>query len=135
MSTLGELKARIRLETSKDDIAQDGESAAALTTAIKRAIDYYAEEPFWFNLGGIDSPPAEDASSNIWTSEAEDLIAARVRMLLYRDLWRDEEGMQMAATAEADEKKRLQRETARRGAATLKTDIALGAARFGMKSG
>lgn len=49
MATLGELKTRIRLETNKDDIASGGEAEEALNTAIRRAIEYYADKDFWFN--------------------------------------------------------------------------------------
>ncbi len=135
MATLAELKARIRLETSKDDIAEGGESAAALTTAIKRAIDHYAEEPFWFNTGGIVTPPTNDTSSNIWTSEAEDLIAARVRMLLYRDLWQDAEDMALAATAEDEAFRKLMRKSARRAETPLTTEVPLSCSSFYITSG
>ena len=45
--TLGDLKARIIEETGRDDLADD--LAGALTTAIKKSIDYYAFERWWFN--------------------------------------------------------------------------------------
>ena len=99
MATLAELKTRIRLQTNKDDIAAGAESEAELTDAIASAIDHYSEEPFWFNTAGIVTPPATDGASNIWTREARDLIAARVRMLLYRDLWQDAENMALARQA------------------------------------
>lgn len=49
MATLGELKTRIRLETNRDDISSGGEAEQALTDAIGSAIDYHANELFWFN--------------------------------------------------------------------------------------
>lgn len=52
---------------------------------------------------GIVNPglPASDAS-NFWTAEAQDLVVNRAKMLLYRDTFRDADGAQMAAAAEAD---------------------------------
>lgn len=47
MATLGELKARVRAETNRDDL--DDELSGALTLAIQRAIEFYADEKFWFN--------------------------------------------------------------------------------------
>jgi hypothetical protein len=135
VATLAELKARIRLETNKDDISSDGEAVAALTTAIERAIDHYAEEPFWFNTAGIVTPPATDGASNIWTSEAEDLIAARVRMLLYRDLWQDAENMALAGQAEAEAFRVLMRKSARRADAPLTTGIPPSCSSFDISNG
>ena len=125
MATLGELKGRIRLLTNKDDIAPDGEAVQALGDAIASAIDHYAEEPFWFSTAGVAAPPSTDGASNVWTTEARELIAARVRMLLYRDLWQDEANMLLAAKAEDDEFRRLMRQSARRAEAVLNTDLPL----------
>ena len=123
MATLGELKVRVRLQTNKDDIAADGEAVQALSDAIASAVEHYAEEPFWFNQDRIAAPPASDGASNIWTTEARELIAARVRMLLYRDLWQDETNMALAASAENEEFRRLMRQSARRAEAPLVTDL------------
>lgn len=45
---------------------------------------------------------AADTDSNAWTNEAADLIAARSRLLLCRDYFRDVEGATLAASAEAE---------------------------------
>ncbi|MDB5699719.1 MAG: hypothetical protein JWN69_2523 [Alphaproteobacteria bacterium] len=197
MATLGELKARIRLETNKDDIASGGEAEAALTTAIAQAIEYYSTEQFWFNRAsgaantsasiaaialpaGVRYPhavsylsglltaadlsaieyrteaglpsswaenegaiqlwpipdatyalgvyglasagiPASDGTSNIWTTEALDLICARAKFMLYRDVWRDMEAVQLSASAEGEALSRLRKETRRRGASSLRS--------------
>jgi hypothetical protein len=47
MATLGDLKARIISETLRDDLADD--LAAQLSNTINKAIDTFANEPFWFN--------------------------------------------------------------------------------------
>lgn len=79
--------------------------------------------------------PSTDTASNYWTTEAEDLISARARMLLYRDLWQDGENMKLAAQAEADEFTRLMRETARRRARLMVTDIPPLRNRFNITTG
>lgn len=82
--------------------------------------------------------PASDGASNIWTTEALDLICARARFLLYRDIWFDKERMLAAAQAEGEALSRLQIETRRRTRTNLRhsadapwrtnyTDINLGA--------
>lgn len=63
----------------------------------------------------------DDAASNIWTSEALDLICARAKFILYRDIWRDMEGVQLAASAEGEALSRLRKETRRRGIAPLRS--------------
>lgn len=47
MATLGDLKTRIISETVRDDLADD--MASDLNTIIAGAIDYYANERWWFN--------------------------------------------------------------------------------------
>lgn len=47
MATLGDIKARIITEMSRDDLADD--LAGQLTTHIMRAIEYYSDTRFWFN--------------------------------------------------------------------------------------
>lgn len=66
----------------------------------------------------IDAPE-DDSDENGWTREAQDLIAARTRFLLYRDVFRDFEGTQLAAQAEGEALAKLQRETRRRGVSRL----------------
>jgi hypothetical protein len=51
---------------------------------------------------------------NAWTNEAQDLIAARARYLLYRDQFRDQAGAQTAQIAEGEALSKLKGETARR---------------------
>jgi len=201
MATLDELKARIRLETNRDDIAASGEAEGALTTAIVQAIEYYSDEPFWFNhygatitaaantTGGVDyvaipatirvpqkvsfdgedlqrvdlaaieartdagrptrwaasgdtialwpvpdaayalavfgiakvAIPGSGGASNIWTTEANDLVTARAKFLLYRDVWRDNDGVQFAAQAEGEALSRLRKETRRRTMVPLRS--------------
>jgi hypothetical protein len=66
-------------------------------------------------------PPAGEGEQNAWLEESYDLIAARVRMLLCRDVFRDTEGAQLAAQAEAEALDRLRRETRRRGVIPLRS--------------
>jgi hypothetical protein len=47
MATYAELKARIIRETNRDDLSDT--LALSLTQAIKDAIEYYADQRFWFN--------------------------------------------------------------------------------------
>lgn len=61
----------------------------------------------------IDAP-VNDSDSNEWTNEAQDLIVARAKMTLYRDQFRDLEGVEIAKAATQEELTRLKRETARR---------------------
>lgn len=201
MATLGELKAQIRRETNRDDIADGGESESALDQAIADAIEFWSDEPFWFNQAGAVVPalvstvagvgfvatpaairvaekvvlvggelrnraldeiegatetgapaawaangdnlqlwpipdaayaltvfgtaqvdaPTLDAQETVWTNEARSLIAARVRFLLYRDIWRDVEATQLAAQAEGEALTRLRRETRRRTITPLRS--------------
>ncbi len=64
--------------------------------------------------------PTLDPDSTVWTNEAYDLIAARVRFLLFRDTWRDTKGAQIAAAAEDDELTTLRRKTRLRSATPLR---------------
>lgn len=201
MPTLSELKARIVTETNRDDIALGGELEPLLNDTIARAIEFHADESFWFNrasaaaetvaeaatvavpeglrivlglscegpplrkvsadqmegLSGAGRPllwaeedgavrlwPVPDAAyillltgiaelgvpaeSNEWTEAACDLIAARVRMLLFRDSLRDIDGVRLAAAAEEEALARLRRETRRRGRVAPAIDPALRAA-------
>jgi hypothetical protein len=45
MATLGEMKARIARETTRDDLLDDGTIAAEITSAV----NYYRADRFWFN--------------------------------------------------------------------------------------
>lgn len=58
--------------------------------------------------------PATDAASNIWTTEAYDLITAQVKMTLCRGVLRDPDGAQLAIAEVQDSLARLERETATR---------------------
>lgn len=71
-------------------------------------------------IAQIDAPEA-DGDETAWTNEAYDLIAARVRFLLCRDIWRDMEGVQLAASAEGEALDRLRNETRRRGRTPLRS--------------
>lgn len=59
-------------------------------------------------------------TSNAWTVEAYDLIAARVRLVLYRDIMRDAEGVQFASMAEAEALGKLLRESRKRRLSPLR---------------
>lgn len=66
-------------------------------------------------VGTFDQPAlATDADSNAWTNEAVDLIDARARMTLYRDVLRDPEGVAMAKDAIRDAETDLNMKTMRR---------------------
>lgn len=66
-------------------------------------------------LGTKDEPAlVNTGDSNAWTLYAYDLIAARTKFLLCRDLFRDDKKMQTAGAAEADAISRLRAETGRR---------------------
>jgi len=73
-----------------------------------------------YGVARID-PPGSDGSANAWTTEAQDLIAARTRFLLFRDVLRDGEGAQLAAQAEGEAIDRLRRETRRRAVTPLRS--------------
>lgn len=62
-------------------------------------------------LGVIDQAPlnyTDPTSQNAWTNEAQDLIVARAKMLLFRDYFRDSE---QAAIASGTEQQALSRLT------------------------
>lgn len=66
-------------------------------------------------VGTFDlAPLASDVSSNAWTNEASDLIAARTRMTMYRDVLRDPEGAAMAKDAIREAETDLNMKTIRR---------------------
>lgn len=64
-------------------------------------------------LAQIDAP-VDDTDENAWTEEAYDLITARVKMTLCRDLFRDPDAVQMHIGAVQEALSRLKRETAQR---------------------
>jgi len=74
------------------------------------------DSTFTLRITGIANAtfPASDDDSNIWTNEGQDLIVAHTRMTLYRDQFRDAEGVQMAMGAASDALKRLTHDTAKR---------------------
>jgi hypothetical protein len=74
-----------------------------------------------FGSAQIDAPTS-DSDITVWTVEAYDLIAARTRFLLYRDVFRDVEGVQFAGQAEAEALSRLRRETRRRTVTPLRSN-------------
>jgi len=49
MATLADLKTRIADELTRDDLGSGGEAEGALNRAIDTAIEFYADEQFWFN--------------------------------------------------------------------------------------
>lgn len=62
------------------------------------------------NLSTLANP----TDSNAWTNEAYDLTTARAKFTLYRDQFKDKDGMAGAAEAEAEALSKLTAETARR---------------------
>lgn len=82
---------------------------------------------FTLNVYGIAAiaAPTADSDESAWTNEAADLIAARTRMTLYRDVFRDLEGMASARNAMDEELLILKRETGVRMKAPLRTEVAL----------
>lgn len=67
----------------------------------------------------IDAPE-NDGDETVWTNEAYDLIAGRVKLLLCRALWGNIEGAQLAASEEGEALARLRQETRRRGRTPLR---------------
>jgi hypothetical protein len=63
------------------------------------------------------------AGANAWTEQGYDLISARTRLLLYRDVLRDPEGAGLAAQAEEEALTRLRRETRRRARHPARTGL------------
>lgn len=49
MATLTQLYTRIILETNRDDMGSGGELEQAKVDAVARAIEFHADEEFWFN--------------------------------------------------------------------------------------
>jgi hypothetical protein len=66
---------------------------------------------------------ANDAASNEWTEEGAPLIDAATRVILYRDVLRDDGGEAAATRAETKALSRLRRETRQRERSPLRTDL------------
>jgi len=49
MATLADLKTRVADELTRDDMGSGGDAESALNRAIDTAIEFYADEQFWFN--------------------------------------------------------------------------------------
>lgn len=72
-------------------------------------------------VGVVDVPAlVGDGTSNAWTIQAEDLIAARVRYTVGRDVLRDELIARAGAIAEGEALGRLRSEATRRGSTTIR---------------
>jgi hypothetical protein len=67
--------------------------------------------------------PATGSDTNIWTTEAYDLIAARTRRLIYQDYLRDTEGAALAKISEDEALGMLREETRRRVPVMLRSDV------------
>ncbi len=78
-----------------------------------------------YGIAQVDAPTT-DGQTTIWTVEAYDLIVARVRLLLYRDVFRDTEAAQLAKGAEDEELSNLRREGRAKAVTGLKTDLDCG---------
>lgn len=198
MATYAQILTRIKLDLNRDDMDSSDELEQALTDAVAGAIEFHADEQFWFNrASGTGNTTADDAtltmptgirvpnvvaylgselqqvpldtiehrtetgiptkwaenegtiqlwpipdgayaiyvyglataeapassSSNIWTTEAADLVVATAKKRLFRGALRDIEGAQLAAIEEDEALTKLRRETRRRGRANLVTDL------------
>lgn len=66
-----------------------------------------------YGLSQID-PPSLGADSNVWTNEAQGLIVAHTKLTLFTDIFRDQGGAALAATAVSRQRDKLRRETDRR---------------------
>lgn len=201
MATLADLKARIADDMTRDDIAAGGESESTLLAHIQKAVRYYSNERFWFNVttatvntvgstptvarpatiriaervtipannaeleqyqldqlpltDGGGTPlrfvndgdnillhptpdgvfalkvygikqvdvPALDADDTIWTNEAADLIAARTRFSLYRDVFFYPDKAQATIGDVQECLSYLRRDTRKRQDTPLRTEI------------
>lgn len=82
-----------------------------------------------YGVAQIDAPTL-DPDSNAWTNEAYDLITAQTKMTLYRSVFRDAGGVQLALAEVQDALARLRRETARRMQSPLRHDFVTPSCRF-----
>lgn len=63
MATLAQLYTRIILDTNRDDMASGGELEQAKIDAVADAIEFHADEQFWFNrASGTGNTTAADAT-------------------------------------------------------------------------
>ena len=79
---------------------------------------------FVHGTADIDAPAS--ASSNIWTVEAEDLILAEAKVILCRGPLRDPDGLALAKDAREEALSAIRRESRRRSASPLQTDLIIG---------
>lgn len=77
-----------------------------------------------YGTADVDAP-ASGAASNIWTTEAYDLILAEAKVILCRGPLRDPEGAGLAKDARAEALAALRRESRRRSGAPLQTEIGI----------
>lgn len=88
-----------------------------------------------YGIAQIDAP-SYDGDETVWTNEAYDLIAARARFLLFRDVFRDVEGTKLAAQAEGEALSRLRKETRRRNVTPLRaSDLPIARSPFDITQG
>lgn len=80
---------------------------------------------YTLNIYGVAqiAGPTADGDTNVWTNQAYDLITAQTKMTLYRGIFRDPEGAQLAMAEVQDALARLKRETARRVQSPLRSDF------------
>lgn len=196
MTAIADFRTAVILQMNRDDMGASGELETALTDAITAAIEYHADEMFWFNRisgtkatvantatialptgmrsaltisyqqnylakgrlaefqyltatgqptawaendGAIQLSPIPNAvyslslygladlgypaSTNEWIVEGKALIAARTRLILFRDYLRDSEGAALATLAEEEALTKLRRETRKRGVTGLVSDL------------
>ena len=55
MGTLGQLYARLILDTDRDDMAAGGELAQARIDAVADAVEQHSDEQFWFNRASAEA--------------------------------------------------------------------------------
>lgn len=79
--------------------------------------------------------PTADTDTNIWTVQAYDLISAHTQATLYREKFRDPDGVARAQGATTDAFKRLKRETARRNESPLRASPMFPASRYSVFTG
>lgn len=64
--------------------------------------------------------PSTDGASNIWTTEAEELIRHAAKKRIYRDVTMDDSGAMKAEMAEAEQLARLTKDSNRLAAGGLR---------------
>lgn len=68
----------------------------------------------WETVSDVTPALVADTDENNWTNEGQDLIDARTRLLLYRDQFRDRQGVMEATAAQQEALYRLKNESNRR---------------------